>query len=127
MNPVTQNLLDQLPGNAIAEFVLAWNNLEFHAIQMYRNKFASPQSETEFDDTLSQLATQYPKWQASLETHWQGTTIKGQPLLEDPFQKLIGISPPEWVDHWEAMQTLPAAREALNNFLVELIEDAVDQ
>ncbi|KAA3645644.1 MAG: hypothetical protein DWQ07_11940 [Chloroflexi bacterium] len=123
MNPVTQNLLDQLPGHPITEFVQAWDVLDFHAIQIYRNKLVTPQREAEFEEILSQLANHYPKWQVPLETHWRSISIKGQALLDDPFRKLINLSANDWVDNWQAMQTLPAAREALNNLLVEMIED----
>jgi len=50
--------------------------------------------------------------------------VDGRPALEDPFLWLLSYEEiTEFRQNWRAMQTLPAAREAINRLLIELQSD----
>jgi hypothetical protein len=52
---------------------------------------------------------------------WRVANIAGEPATEDPFVYLIAKSnATEFVGDWRAKQSLPAAREALNEYLISL-------
>jgi len=59
-----------------------------------------------------------------LAPFWRKAKIKGEVVIKDPFLSLIDKqSAKEFVENWEAMKTLPAAREALNEMLMARIEE----
>lgn len=125
MNPATRALLKQIDHPGLHAFVNAWDELEVLMVDVYKANGVDSDQQAEFADIRQRLAASYPAWQAALDPHWRATTIKGQPLAADPFQALIDLENAEAiVGNWAAMQTLPAAREALNNILVERIEDS---
>jgi hypothetical protein len=119
--------MKQIEDPGLRAFVDAWDELEVMMVAVYKAGGADRSQQAEFADIGARLAASYPEWQALLEDHWRTTTIKGQPLEADPFQALMDLEEAvAIVDNWAAMQTLPAAREALNNMLVERIENASD-
>jgi hypothetical protein len=127
VNPVTRALMQQIEDPGLQAFVDAWDELEMLMVEVYKAGGAESSHQADFAGIRTRLAASYPEWQALLEDHWRATTIKGQPLEADPFLTLIDLENPEAiVDNWAAMQTLPAAREGLNNMLVERIENASD-
>lgn len=125
MNPVTRALIKQIDDPGLHAFVDAWDALEVLMVEVYNANGADAAQQAEFAGIQQRLAASYPAWQAALEPHWRATTIKGQSLDADPFQALMELEKAEAIaENWVAMQTLPAAREALNNMLVARIEDS---
>ncbi len=120
MNPVTRRLVDQLGERRIARFVARWDALEALVIRVYREKAASPHDETAYARLRRWLHRRYAGRQDALRPYWQAATINDRPLTEDPFLCLLAVERAAgFVDNWPAMQTLPAARQALNEWLVD--------
>ena len=125
MNPVTQSLLAQLDNPALARFVTRWDALEALAIRAYRAGEATQADQAEHARLRRWLRRRYEKWQAALEPFWRQTQIEGKSLTEDPFATLLAVArPADFADNWPAMQTLPAAREALNEWLATMLIDS---
>jgi len=127
VNPVTRALMQQIKDSGLQAFVDAWDELEVLMVEVYKAGNADRSQQADFAGIQTRLVASYPEWQAALEPHWRAATIKGHPLESDPFQTLMDLEDAgAIVDNWAALQTLPAAREALNNMLVEWIENAKD-
>jgi hypothetical protein len=123
VNPVTQALLSQVPNRRVARFVRRWDALEALVVRVYRAGTATGGDEAAYSRTRRWLLKRYPGWRAALTPYWQRTTVGGEPAREDPFAKLLAAAQAhDFVDNWAAMQTLPAAREALNEWLAAMIE-----
>jgi hypothetical protein len=123
MNPYTQTLVKQLKDNRLVDFVAHWDRLEELVIRVYRAKYAAPDDEQEYQVLRSWLLGEYPHWQAVLESYWPLALVAGQPPREDPFTFLLGVpTASSFVRNRSAMTTLPAARQALNQFLQARIE-----
>lgn len=123
MNPYTRSLLERIDAPDLRSWVESWDQLESLVIEVYRMEAAGPDDEREFRHLRSELRAEYGRWKPGLETHWQGLEAGGEVLDSDPFWALLepeGVG--AFVGNWKAMQTLPAAREALNNYLIEHIE-----
>jgi hypothetical protein len=118
MNPFTQAILARLNDRSLREFVDRWDELEALVVRVYKRGAAQRRDETEYRRLRNWLVNAYPAWQASLESHWRKVKIGGEPALEDPFLMLLRVpSAGDFAASWRMMQTLPAAREALNEFL----------
>ena len=123
MNPFTQSLLDHIRDRRIEAFVVLWDALEDLVVRVYRGEAATAQDEAEYRHLRRRLQREVANWEPRLRPHWQRTHIGGQPTREDPFLSLLRAPrAADFVDNWAAMQTLPAAREALNHLLMEIIE-----
>lgn len=121
-NPVTQQLVRQLKDASIAQFVTHWDDLEALVISVYRAQVATPHDAAHFIAIKRRLQAHYAHWQAPLEPYWRQTKIDGSPVQADPFAALLQVEQAQdFVDNWDAMQTLPAARQALNEWLVDKI------
>ncbi len=119
MNPFTRFLSQRLPRGPFTEFVRHWDELEALVIRVYKAGRVAPADETVFDRTWPWLQRQYPRWAKALAETWPETRIAGQIAPEDPFQRLLAAqSAAAFVGDWAAMQHLPAAREALNRYLL---------
>ena len=124
MNPFTQSLLKQISDKKLVSFVTHWDALEALVVRVYKGNAATPQDAAEHARLRQVLLHDYPAWQAALSAYWPQTRAAGRPTQADPFAFLLAIPhASDFVDHWTAMQTLPAAREALNRMLVERISD----
>lgn len=123
MNPFTQSLTRALADPALDVFVAGWDGLEALVVRVYRAGAATPADEAAWADLRPALAAAYPAWAQSLASHWPLTRAGGQPVTADPFARLMAFArAAEIVGDWAAMQTLPAAREALNRMLVERLQ-----
>lgn len=125
MNPYTRSLLERIDDADLRSWVESWDELESLVIEVYRLEAAGPDDERKYRRLRGELQRDYERWKSALEGHWQGLEAGGEPLDRDPFWVLL--KPEEvgaFVENWKAMQTLPAAREALNNYLIERIETA---
>ena len=124
MNPFTQSLLKQISDRKLVAFVTRWDALEALVVRVYKGDAATAQDEAEHARLRGALLQDYPRWQATLSEYWPQTRAAGKPTQADPFAFLLSVPRAgDFVDHWAAMQTLPAAREALNRMLVEKIGD----
>ena len=121
-NPVTRSLLQRLNDPQLSEFVARWDALEALVIRAFRGQVVTPGDEAEHNRVRTWLAQAYPRWQMALQPHWQQATIAGRAVSKDPFAHILAIERArDFVGDWSAMQTLPAAREALNRYLVDLL------
>ena len=121
-NPFTDTLVKQVKNKRIAAFTAAWDRLEALVIHIYKSKVVSPEDEREWSEIHLQLAKAYPRWKDALHSFWQNATIGGERAKDDPFDRLLAApNAHSFVGNWLAMQTLPAARQAINEWLVDLI------
>jgi hypothetical protein len=123
MNIVTQELARRTKDRHLQEFVSQWDRLEALVISIYRINVAAAEDEVAYRKLKDWLRKGYPHWQQALRTHWQVTRVGGDVILEDPFLKILAVQDASvFIGNWAAMQTLPSAREALNNYLFSIIE-----
>ncbi|MCA9949737.1 MAG: hypothetical protein KDE48_08835 [Anaerolineales bacterium] len=118
-NPFTRFLNQWSSNSDFAEFIDHWDQLEAVVVAVYRQKMSSAEAAMTFDTVWFWLRAHYPTWESALRPYWQKTLVGGKKTSQDPFKYLITISHPDAIlDDWFAMQQLPAAREALNQFLL---------
>jgi len=123
MNPVTQSLLKQVQDEPLAAFIQGWDALEALVIRVYKGKSAGEADREEHDTLRAALLQSYSRWQPVLDPHWRQARLAGELAREDPFRFLLQVEEAAgFVGNWTAMQSLPAAREALNSYLLERIE-----
>ena len=121
VNPVTQAILKQIHDPDLIEFVSDWDELENLIVHVFRGKMAETSEEETYQRLRERLLAGYPRWQAGLQPYWQQSRIKGQDGISDPFLRLLSsANAADFVGNWEAMRHLPAAREALNNYLLTI-------
>ena len=120
MNPVTRRLLDEIDDPQLAAFALAWDELEECLVGIYRDRTCSPRVERRYADLRSSAEKGLGKWEKALRRHWLATRINGTPPAQSPFRSVVAVQRPgDVIDDRAMMRTLPAAREALNNLLLE--------
>ncbi|MCO5192073.1 MAG: hypothetical protein M9928_22195 [Anaerolineae bacterium] len=119
MNPFTQFLAQFLLGHDLDAFVAQWDQLEALVIRVYKSQQVSPEDERVYKSVRSHLQKNYPQWQKQLEPFWRAALVNGSSAERDPFVYLFSAeSAAAFIGDWTAMQQLPAAREALNRFIV---------
>jgi hypothetical protein len=119
MNPFSKYLRQWSNDGEFETFVEHWDRLERIVIGVYRGKLAVEAAAEEFERVWPWLRERYPDWAEILRPHWQATRAAGEPTRDDPFLLLLTF--PELAairGDWRAMQHLPAAREAINRYLV---------
>lgn len=122
MNPVTRGLLAQLEDPQVAEFAEDWDTLENLVVEIYRQKSVTFEQQQTFFDVQQRLQQSYPRYEEEFGRYWPHVRVKGELVVGDPFQALIRQSGAKaFVENWDAMRTLPAARESLNQMLVARI------
>lgn len=122
-NPFTDTLVKQIKNESVIKFVGLWDRLEGLVIHTYKSKEATSSQDREWASLRPRLMKEYPHWKDALHLYWQGTQIGGEPAKGDPFESLLNYAyVRDFVGNWHAMQTLPAARQALNAWLVDLIK-----
>lgn len=123
MNPVTQSLLKQLNDPQLDAFAADWDALNELVIEIYQQKSLTFAQQERFFELQERLRAAYPPLAAELEPHWRAARVKGELIVGDLFLAVIEkSSAKEFVENWDAMRTLPAAREALNMMLIERLE-----
>ena len=119
-NPFTRFLSSDLDDDSLVAFISYWDRLESLVVYVYRNEAAGREEEREFEHVWAWLNKSYSKWQMVLQPYWRQSKTKGHLLQEDPFAHLLAArSPSDFVGDWSTMQRLPAAREALNRFVLD--------
>lgn len=118
MNPFTRFLNQWSSNRDLEQFIERWDVLERVMVRVHRGKVSLEEAQTLFDEAWPWLRERYPKWEEDLRPYWQQTVSGGQPTTIDPFQLLLDLPSPAAIqDNWHAMQHLPSAREALNQFV----------
>jgi hypothetical protein len=123
MNPFTRFLLGsgRKEDQALQTFVERWDALEALVIRVFRSKGAETADEAQYQQLRPWLKDNYPRWQERWQPYWQEALVGGLPVAQDPFQRLLTAEKAaDFVGDWEAMQYLPAAREALNRYIQEV-------
>ncbi len=123
MNPFTVSLFHYIQDPHLAEFILHWDPLEALVIRVFKGKSASPEDESEHHQLREWLQVHYPRWKNELEPYWRVALVSGRAAEKDPFEFLLSV--PEaagFIKNWAAMQNLPAARQALNQYILGSIE-----
>ena len=119
-NPFTRFLRQKAADDGFHTFIAHWDRLEWVIVGVYRDKIDRAAAEVHYAQVWPWLRLEYPRWQAALQPHWQATRAAGEPTQVDPFALLLDIAAPaDIVGDWRAMQHLPAAREAINRYLVD--------
>jgi hypothetical protein len=119
MNPFTRFLLQWSADVPLGEFVARWDVLERVVVRVYKGKGPTAVDETEYQEARSWLKQHYPQFAPALRPYWQATKVGGSYEHEDPFALLLGVDTAVgFQQNWTAMQHLPAAREALNQFIL---------
>ena len=120
MNPFTRFLSqwgDQT--KKLEQFIAHWDTVEALAIQVYKQGEASDDDEADYAVARHYLEQHYDQWAAGLRPYWQASVVGGTLDHQDPFLFLFERPlAADFVGNWKALQHLPAAREALNQFLV---------
>lgn len=119
MNPFTRFLSQWGRDGRLQTFVSYWDRLEFVMVQVHREKMSPQVAQAEFDEVWGWLRQHYGKWSSQLHPFWVETVSGGAVTAVDPFQLLIDIPSPQAIlGDWRAMQHLPSAREALNQYIL---------
>lgn len=120
MNPITRSLLDKVEDKALEGWVLAWDQVEALIVAIYRGGAVDRTQARSYRRLREQLVRDHSQWSASLQPHWRGAVAGGEPVVADPFLQLLETEEAVgFVGNWGALQLLPAAREALNSYLLE--------
>ena len=120
MNPFTRFLKQWSSNQPLEEFITHWDALEHVMVNVYRKKMLLEEAQPFFDASWPWLRQNYKNWMIDLRPYWQKTKAAGELTKTDPFQMLIDLPTVSAIlDNWSAMQHLPAAREALNQYLLE--------
>ncbi len=102
-------------------FARYWDDVETLIIQVYRRPGARRADRRDWLLLREDFEAMYAAVADTLEPHWRGVLAGGAPLNADPFRSLLDAeSARAFADDWNAMQRLPAAREALNRRLLAL-------
>jgi hypothetical protein len=121
-NPFTRFLcgrLNQTQAAPAAEALIEHcDRLEALVIRVYRAGSACAMDVEEYLQLQGWLQEHYPAMALGLEPYWRGTKAGDAPVIQDPLLMIYNHrTAEEFVDNWQVMQLLPAAREALNQWL----------
>lgn len=123
INPFSHHLRGQLKDTRLARFVAHWDQFEALVIRVYKGKIVSAGDEAEHQKLRAWLQREYPRWQEGLSSYWPLALVAGRPLSGDPFLFLVSIPQAAgFVRNRPAITTLPAARQALNQFVLDQID-----
>lgn len=120
MNPFTKFLSQSSTDHRFLAFVEKWDELERIVIAVYRGKIAPDSADSDWQGIRAWLRNNYSSWETALRPYWQMTSAGGNPTITDPFYLLLNINiAADIPGDWRAMQHLPAAREAINRYLLD--------
>lgn len=121
MNPFTRFLRQWIRDDAgLDQLIEHGDALESLVIRVYKAGEATVADEAQYQSIRRWMQDNYPSWQEALRPFWQEAEVAGRPTHEDPFLRLTAPDhAAAFADNWEAMQLLPAAREALNRLVIQ--------
>jgi hypothetical protein len=118
-NPFSRFLRRNEQDTLISAFVERWDQVERLVIRRYRQEANPQQDQGRWQELRKSLIRTYPDFSSQLEEYWKGAAIAGQPATTDPFLWILAHEQVEaFENNWQALQTLPAAREAINRLLI---------
>lgn len=118
MNLFTHFLTQWTTNRSLGQFVEHWDRLERLTVLVHRKKMSAAAAASDFAEVWPWLRQHYGGWRDVLRPYWRQTKAAGLPTQIDPFELLLELdSPKEILGNWRVMQHLPAAREALNQYL----------
>jgi hypothetical protein len=121
MNPFTKFLGKKIKNQSFKKLIAHWDCIETLVIKIYRCEGSFPQDSINWKQNRAWLQKHYSRWKPELEPYWKGTTAGGKPVLKDPFLAVLEFCDAcQLVNNWKVLQTLPAAREAINKYLKEI-------
>jgi hypothetical protein len=127
MNPFTRYISRSLRERHLRRFITLWDQVEMLAIAHYRQKGTAPGDPARWKQARLGLLRLFPKFRERLQPHWADAKAGGAPAAADPFASILALETLEAVaGNWLALQTLPAAREALNRLVLEAQENRVE-
>ena len=92
-------------------------------VRVYKGKVASAEEEARYQDLRIWLQGEYPHWQAALSSYWPLALVAGHPPSSDPFLFLLSVPQAAgFVRNRASITTLPAARQSLNQFVLDEID-----
>lgn len=119
MNPYTSYLMQWVDDPAFGEFVQYWDALETIVVRVYRQKATPESAADDFYRVWPWLRRCYHTHEPALRPYRQQVKAGGEPIDGDPFLLLLNIAAPGDIPgDRRMMQHLPAAREAINRYLV---------
>ena len=123
MNPVTQTLVEQIHDSALIDWLEAWDKIEQVVIRVFRGAAVSRRDEQDFIATKRWLIKRHPTYANALDPYWRNALIKGSgPATNDPFESLLAFEQArDFVGNFEAMKLLPAVRQSINEWLLDMI------
>jgi hypothetical protein len=122
-NPVTAQLTRRIKDRRIRRFVAQWDALEALIIRIYRSEGAEPDDQRAYRRLRRALRRGLRRYGEALGGYWPGMTVGGEPTREDPFAALLAPKRARaFAGNWRAMQQLPAARQAINEWLLDRVE-----
>ena len=120
MHPPTKTLLRQINDERLKAFVEHWDRLEKLVLRVCKTKTAIDEDEAEYQELRPWLVKEYPRWEAELEMFLPPP--EGEAERVDPFSSLLAVETAAgFIPEENAIASLQAAREALNQFLIALI------
>jgi hypothetical protein len=120
VNPFTRFLAEQSGDSHLQEFIAHWDKVERLVLRVYRTKRAAPRDEDEYRETRDWLRQDYPRWRERFRPFWEKMVLAGEQLTRDPFEAFLAVPHVTYFkENWPALQALPAARETLNQYLLD--------
>jgi hypothetical protein len=122
-NPVTASLLSRLEDDALRAFIQAWDALEEMAVEAFRDQLQDPDRQEKHSKLRKDLFKMYPGWEAVFKEVGRSQLEGKRNLAVDPFQSLLNVSALDGLQaNWELMRCFPQAREVLNLYPLERLE-----
>jgi hypothetical protein len=122
-NPVTVQLVRRIKDRRIRRFVERWDALEALVIRIYKSEETAPDDQKAYRRLRRALRRGLRRYDEALGGYWPGMTVGGEPTRKDPFMALLAPKRAKaFVGNWRAMQQLPAARQAINEWLLDRVE-----
>jgi hypothetical protein len=120
MNPFSRFLRQWSEDENVHRLLEHCDALEALVIRVYKRGEATAADEAEYQAVRRWLRANYGKWEARLSPHWRTAQVAGREVRVDPLLELLEHeSAASFIGDWEAMQRLPALRQALNQMLLE--------
>lgn len=123
MNIVTNSLVRQLDDPDLAGWIEVWDELEALMVGVYKAGVSDGRQKAGLKRARRWLRRTYPHWKAAFRPFWQGLKVAGRPVDEDPFLAVLAVPNADAVvGDWRTMQLLPAAREAMNLYVLARVD-----
>lgn len=105
---------------SLQRFVSDWGELESLCIATFKAERFSAQDAQSWSVLRKRITRAYGKFEHDLRPYWAAVKVEGQIVQEDPFRRILSVEAlSDVVGNWSLMQQLPAAREALNHFILK--------